>query len=139
MKDKYIRLYMDIASRVAQESHCKRRQVGAVITTSNGRNILSIGYNGTPANHPNTCEDINGKTIPTVLHAELNAIAKCAELGHSTANATMFVTLSPCINCALLILQAGITTVYYRDQYKCTSGLELLASSNIRVIHYDSI
>ena len=133
MKYKLRQFYMDVAIRAAAMSHCKRKQVGAVITTADGSNLLSFGYNGTVSGQPNTCEDINGLTIPTVVHAELNAIAKCAELGHSTSGATMFVTLSPCINCALLILQSGITTVYYRDQYKCTSGLDLLASSGVRI------
>ena len=133
MKYKLLQFYMDVATRAATMSHCKRKQVGAVITTSDGTNLLSFGYNGTPVGQPNTCEDINGLTIPTVLHAELNAISKCAALGHSTAGATMFVTLSPCINCALLILQSGIITVYYRDLYKDTSGLDLLASSGVHV------
>ena len=133
MKPNLQRLYMDLASRVAIESHCKRKQVGAIITTNDGKNILAFGYNGTPLGQPNCCEDSNGITLPTVLHAELNAISKCAELGHSTANATMFVTLSPCINCALLILQSGITTVYYRNRYKCTSGIDLLTTSGITV------
>ena len=133
MKHKLKQFYMDVASRASVLSYCKRKQVGAVITTSDGKNILGWGYNGTPTGQDNTCEDSDGLTKPTVLHAELNAIAKCAELGHSTAGATMFVTLSPCINCALLILQAGITTVYYRDEYKDTSGLDLLTSSGVHV------
>ncbi len=133
MTDKFKHFYMSIAIEAAKLSHCKRKQVGAVIISPNGKNCQSFGYNGTPVGQPNTCEDINGLTIPTVLHAELNAISKCAALGHSTAGATMFVTLSPCINCALLILQSGITTVYYRDQYKDTSGLDLLTSSGVHV------
>jgi dCMP deaminase len=133
MKFNLRKLYMDIASRVATESHCTRRQVGAVITTSDGLNVLSLGYNGTPSGYPNICEDINGLTIPTVLHAELNAIAKCAALGHSTHGATMFVTLSPCINCSLLILQSGIKNLYYLDRYKCTSGIDLLTASDVKV------
>ena len=133
---KYIlkQFYMDVASRASVLSYCKRKQVGAVITTSDGKNILGWGYNGTPTGQDNNCEDNNGLTKPTVLHAELNAIAKCAELGHPTAGATMFVTLSPCINCALLILQSGISTVYYRDQYKDTSGLDLLTNSGVEVV-----
>ena len=133
MKLKLRKLYMDIATRIAKESHCKRKQVGALIVTPDGKNIQSFGYNGTPTGHPNTCEDINNLTIPTVLHAELNAIAKCAEAGQSTAGSTMFVTLSPCINCSLLIIQSGIKQVYYRDQYKDTTGLDLLQSSGIYV------
>ena len=133
MKHKLQQFYMDVAIRAASMSHCKRKQVGAVITTADGTNLLSFGYNGTPVGQPNCCEDSNGLTLPTVLHAELNAISKCAALGHSTAGATMFVTLSPCINCALLILQSGITTVYYRDKYKCTSGTDLLTTSGITV------
>lgn len=133
MKPKLKQFYMDVAIRAASMSHCKRKQVGAVITTSDGTNLLSFGYNGTVSGQPNCCEDSNGLTLPTVLHAELNAISKCAALGHSTAGATMFVTLSPCINCALLILQSGITTVYYRDKYKCTSGIDLLTTSGIIV------
>ena len=133
MKRTLKQFYMDVAFRASLLSYCKRKQVGAVITTPDGKNILGWGYNGTPTGQDNTCEDSEGLTKPTVLHAELNAIAKCAELGHSTAGATMFVTLSPCINCALLILQSGITTVYYRNQYKDTSGLELLTSSGVHV------
>lgn len=135
MTDKLKFFYMNIAAEVAKLSYCKRKQVGAVIVSSNGKNIQSFGYNGQPSGFPNCCEDSNGITLSTTIHAELNAIAKCAELGHSTAGATMFVTLSPCINCALLILQSGITTIYYRDAYKCPSGLELLTSNGIRVIH----
>ena len=133
MKPKLKYFYMSVALRAAELSHCTRKKVGAVITTNDGKNILAFGYNGTPLGQPNCCEDSNGITLPTVLHAELNAISKCAELGHSTANATMFVTLSPCINCALLILQSGITTVYYRNRYKCTSGIDLLTTSGITV------
>lgn len=133
MKPKLLRFYMDIAIRASQMSHCKRKLVGAVITTSDGRSLLDYGYNGTPIGQSNCCENSEGTTLPTVLHAELNAIAKCSASGKSTLGATMFVTLSPCINCALLILQSGITTVYYRDTYKCTSGLDLLTQSGIHV------
>lgn len=137
MKPTDITFYTQLAQLVSTRSHCKRRQVGAVIVTPDGRNILGYGYNGQPSGMDNCCEDHSGITKPTVMHAELNAIAKCAELGHSTSGSTMFITLSPCINCALLIIQSGIKSVYYIQQYKDTTGIELLQSSGVEVIHHE--
>lgn len=105
-------------------SHSKRKRVGAVIS-SEGR-IVSIGYNGTLPDHDNCCEDENGVTKSTVLHAEENALSHCLRHGISVKDSTLHVTLAPCEHCACMIIYAGIKEVVYMEKYRSTAGLELL-------------
>lgn len=124
---------MDIASSISILSYCDNRKVGAIITKDS--NILSYGYNGTPSGFPNICE-LNGLTIPYVLHAEANAITKLAKSNQTSTGGTIYCTTSPCIECSKLIIQAGITTVIVNDYYSDLSGLLLLlrAGIDIRVL-----
>jgi dCMP deaminase len=139
MKQKYIDMYMDWASRSAKLSHARRLQVGAVIVKDDS--VISYGYNGMPAGWDNNCEDqifqqdgTSGlKTKPEVLHAESNAIAKLAKSTNSGLGADLFVTHSPCIHCAKLIHQSGIRRVYYGENYRSTDGVEFLKKSGIEV------
>lgn len=128
-------MYMEMATIVSSASYCERRKVGAIIVRDN--QIISEGYNGTPAGFPNVCEtelsDGSLKTNSNVLHAESNAITKCAKNGNSTDGAKIFVTTCPCIDCAKLIIQSGITEVYYRDTYKNTDGIDILLEAGINV------
>jgi dCMP deaminase len=141
MKQKFIDAYMDVAERFAQLSSAKRLQVGAIVVKDD--RIISIGYNGMPTGWDNCCEDVVRedevgfqvtKTKAEVLHAETNAIAKLAKSGESGLGATMFVTHAPCIDCAKLVYQSGIATVYYKNEYRSTQGLEFLTKSNVDVI-----
>lgn len=132
MKPNIIELYKDLAIRVAQESKCERRKVGCVIVKEN--NILSYGWNGTPGGFSNRCEcDETGKTLPTVLHAEQVALMKVTKSNESTDGASLFVTLSPCMTCSILIKESGIAEVYYLNDYKDLSGIKLLTESGIKV------
>lgn len=131
MKEKYIDAHMKVAEVYAQLSTAKRLQVGSIVVKDN--RVISIGYNGMPSGWTNECEDENFKTKPEVLHAETNAIAKLARSNESGLDATMFITHAPCLDCAKLIYQAGISTVYYRNQYRNTDGVEFLNKSNIEV------
>lgn len=135
MKQKFIDAYMDVAERFAQLSHAKRLQVGAVVVKDD--RIISIGYNGMPTGWDNKCEDEHFKSKPEVLHAESNAIAKLAKSSESGLGASIFVTHSPCIECAKLIYQSGISTVYYKDAYRSSAGIEFLKKSKVKVIHND--
>lgn len=123
--------YMAVAHEFAKNSYCKRAQVGALIVKDG--NVVSFGYNGTPKGWDNTCEDENNTTKPEVLHAESNAIAKCASSVNSSLDADIYCTHSPCIECAKLIIQAGITTVYYDILYRSEDGIKLLQNNNIIV------
>jgi dCMP deaminase len=123
--------YMAVAHEFAKNSYCKRAQVGALIVKDG--NVVSFGYNGTPKGRDNTCEDENNSTKPEVLHAESNAIAKCASSVNSSLGADIYCTHSPCIECAKLIIQAGITTVYYDILYRSEDGIKLLQNNNIIV------
>jgi dCMP deaminase len=114
-------------------SHCKRRQVGALIVKD--KTIISDGYNGTPTGFENFCEDDEGYTKWYVLHAEANAILKLAKSNHSSVGSTLYVTLSPCRECSKLILQSGIKRVVYVTQYKDTSGLDFLSEADVEVVH----
>ena len=134
MKPKFIHAYMDVAKRFAQLSYAQRLKVGAIVVKDD--RIISIGYNGMPSGWENNCEEEN-KTRPEVLHAESNAIAKLARSNDSGVGADIFITHSPCIECAKLIYQAGIKTVYFRDNYRSTDGLDFLKESNIDVIQVD--
>ena len=129
--EKFDKSYLDMAEVWAQNSYCKRRKVGALLVKD--RTIISDGYNGTPSGFENICEDENGVTKPYVLHAEANAITKVAKSGNSSAGATLFVTASPCAECAKLIIQAGIRRVVYRDAYRLTDGIDLLERAGIEV------
>ncbi len=145
MKDKFINLYMAWAKRCAELSHAKRLHVGAVIVKDD--TVISYGYNGMPAGWDNNCEDEIGhvldvdenvveirlKTKPEVLHAETNAIAKLAKSNESGMGATMFITHAPCLDCAKLIYQSGISSVLYRDAYRDTGGITFLEKSGIQV------
>lgn len=125
--------YMRMALIWAENSYCQRRQVGALIVKD--KMIISDGYNGTPAGFENVCEDENGVTRPYVLHAEANAITKIARSCNSSEGATMYVTASPCIECAKLIIQAGIKRVVYAEKYRLEDGLDLLKRANIEVVY----
>ena len=125
------RRYIRMATIWAENSYCTRRQVGALIVKN--QRIISDGYNGTPAGFENICEDENNVTKPYVLHAEANAITKIARSNNSSEGATLYVTASPCIECAKLIIQAGITRVVYSEKYRLEDGLELLRKANIEV------
>lgn len=127
--------YMQMAAVWATNSYCKRRQVGALIVKD--RMIISDGYNGTPSGFENVCEDKDGITLPYVLHAEANAISKVAKSGNSSEGSTLYVTASPCVECAKLIIQAGIERVVYRDEYRLTDGVDLLRRAGICVEKID--
>ena len=125
--------YIRMAQIWAENSYCNRRKVGALIVKN--KMIISDGYNGTPAGFENVCEDENGLTKPYVLHAEANAITKIACSNNSSKGATMYVTTSPCIECAKLIIQAGIKRVIYSEKYRLEDGLDLLRRANIEVVY----
>lgn len=159
LKQKFIDFYFNVAEQTAKLSHAVRLKVGAVVVKDN--NILSFGYNGMPAGMPNDCEDVeyvdeDGQdydemvskgytfgavsdvagysrrvTKPEVIHAEANAIAKLARQNGSGQDATMFITHAPCVECAKLIVQSGIKTVYWKSQYRDRTGLELLNNAGI--------
>jgi dCMP deaminase len=160
MKQKYIDLYMDWAKRAAKLSHARRLHVGAVIVKDD--TVISYGYNGMPAGWDNNCEDtifihnisaasdetmledgfsktevgnwVKLKTKPEVLHAESNSIAKLAKSTNSGAGADIFVTHSPCIDCAKLIYQSGIRRVYYNEEYRDDTGIQFLNKSGVETI-----
>ncbi len=127
--------YIRMAKIWAENSYCARRQVGALIVK--GKRIISDGYNGTPSGFENVCEDDTNQTKPYVLHAEANAITKVACSHNSSEGATMYVTASPCIECAKLIIQAGIKRVVYGEEYRLTDGLDLLKRAHIEVKFID--
>ena len=160
MKEKFVKLYMDWAKRTAQLSHARRLQVGSVIVKDDS--VISYGYNGMPAGWENNCEykdydlskDFNGnyfpdpknyypfedekgryglKTKPEVLHAESNAIAKLAKSLNSGSGADLFVTHSPCLDCAKLIYQSGISRVWYSANYRDDAGIKFLKKSGVEV------
>ena len=123
--------YMRMAHIWAENSYCQRRKVGALIVKD--KMIISDGYNGTPAGFENVCEDGDGLTKPYVLHAEANAITKIARSNNNSEGATLYVTASPCIECAKLIIQAGIKRVVYGEKYRLTDGIDLLERAGITV------
>ncbi len=124
--------YLKMASIWADNSYCNRRKVGALIVKD--RMIISDGYNGTPCGFDNVCEDEHGFTYPYVLHAEANAITKVAKSNNSSNGATLYVTAAPCLECAKLIIQAGIVRLVYRDDYRIMDGIELLQRAGIEVV-----
>lgn len=119
----------------AENSYCKRRQVGAIIVKD--KMIISDGYNGTPVGFENVCEDDNDHTKPYVLHAEANAITKVAQSNNSSNGATLYVTSSPCIECAKLIIQAGIKRVVFNEIYRLTDGIELMKRAGIECVQIE--
>ena len=125
------RRYLRMAKIWAENSYCQRRQEGAL--TGKDKMIISDGYNGTPSGFENVCEDDNNVTKPYVLHAEANAITKIARSGNNSDGATLYVTDSPCIECAKLIIQAGIKRVVYAKEYRLKDGIELLQRAHIEV------
>jgi len=124
-------MYMKIAYQIASQSYCVRRQVGSVLV-KNGQ-IISDGYNGTPAGFDNCCEVNPDKTKPEVLHAEANALAKVGRSTNNSDGSTMYITLSPCYECSKLLIQFGIKEVYYCEEYRDLSGVELLKKSGVKV------
>lgn len=141
MKQKFIDAYMKTAEVFAGLSSARRLHVGAIIVKDD--RIISIGYNGMPAGWDNNCEDeipdITGdneftlKTKPEVLHAETNAISKLARSNEAGDNSTMFCTHAPCLDCAKLIYQSGINSVYYRNSYRSEDGINFLKKCNVEV------
>ncbi len=123
--------YLRMARIWAENSYCKRRQVGALVVKD--KMIVSDGYNGTPSGFENICEDESGVTKPYVLHAEANAITKLARSGNNSEGSTLYVTASPCIECAKLIIQAGIRRVVYAEKYRLTDGIDLLTRAGVEV------
>lgn len=131
MKEKYIDAHMRVAEVYANLSYAKRLKVGAIVVRDS--RVISIGYNGTPSGWENDCEDEDNKTKPEVIHAEANAIAKLAQTTESGLNAEMFITHAPCIECAKLIFTAGIKSVYFKNFYRETNGIEFLKKCNVQV------
>ncbi len=127
--------YLKMASIWAQNSYCKRRQVGALLVKD--KMIISDGYNGTPSGFENNCEDENNLTFPYVLHAEANAITKVAKSNNSSDGATLYVTSSPCLECSKLIIQAGIARVVFYDNYHKDDGIKLLKEANITIVQVE--
>ena len=123
--------YLRMARIWAENSYCQRRQVGALVVKN--KMIISDGYNGTPSGFENICEDEAGVTKPYVLHAEANAITKLARSGNNSEDSTLYATASPCIECAKLIIQAGIRRVVYGEKYRLTDGIDLLERAGIEV------
>ena len=139
MKQKYVDAYMKTAEIFAELSSAKRLHVGAIVVKDN--RIISIGYNGMPSGWDNNCEDevkifpkmVELKTKPEVLHAETNACAKLAKSTESGLGATIFITHAPCLDCAKLIYQSGINSVFYRNAYRSDDGIQFLKQSNVTV------
>ena len=125
--------YLRMAHIWAENSYCKRRKVGALVVKD--KTIISDGYNGTPSGFENVCEDDNNVTKPYVLHAEANAITKLARSTNSGEGATLYVTASPCLECAKLIIQAGIRRVVFDELYRITDGVDLLRRAGIECRH----
>ena len=125
--------YLRMAKIWAENSYCERRKVGALLVKD--KMIISDGFNGTPQGFENVCEDENGNTKSYVLHAEANAITKVAQTSNSSRNATLYVTTSPCIECAKLIIQSGITRVVFSEVYRLTDGIQLLKRAGIECVY----
>jgi len=140
VEDKQLKIdlrYLQMARIWATNSYCKRRQVGALLVKD--KMIISDGYNGTPSGFENKCEDENNITKPYVLHAEANAITKVAKSNNSSEGSTLYITTSPCIECAKLIIQAGISRVVFSEKYRITDGLDLLERAEVELVHIAEI
>jgi dCMP deaminase len=131
-QEQFDKRYLEMALIWSKNSYCKRRQVGALIVKD--RMIISDGYNGTPEGFENICEDENDRTKPYVLHAEANAITKVAKSNNSSEGSTLYITTSPCLECAKLIIQAGIRRVVFCDNYHNEEGLQLLNRAGIEIL-----
>ena len=136
-QEKYDRTYLNMAREWAKLSHCTRKKVGALIVKNDM--IISDGYNGTVMGQDNACELDNGETKWDVIHGEANAILKCARHGHSCDGATIYQTHSPCKECSKIIIQSGLKTLVYAEEYKDTTGLEFLRNAGIEIVKYDWI
>ena len=121
----------------AENSYCRRRKVGAIIVKD--QMIISDGYNGTPSGFENVCEDETGMTKPYVLHAEANAITKVARSNNSSEGSTLYITASPCVECAKLIIQAGIRRVVFNELYRITDGIDLLTRAGVECQHISDL
>ena len=138
MDDKQYNLdcrYIRMARIWAENSYCKRRQVGALVVKNKA--IISDGYNGTPSGFENVCEDDSGVTKPYVLHAEANAITKVARSNNSSEGSTLYITASPCMECSKLIIQAGIRRVVFSELYRLSDGLDLLRRAGVECVHIE--
>lgn len=133
-QQKFDKRYLEMARIWSKNSYCQRRQVGALVVKDGM--IISDGYNGTPSGFENICEDDNGVTKPYVLHAEANAITKLARSNNNSEGATIYITASPCIECAKLIIQSGIRRVVYGENYRLTDGIDLLRRAGIEVVYW---
>ncbi len=129
--------YLRMATIWAENSYCQRRRVGAIIVKD--KMIISDGFNGTPAGFENICEDDSGLTKPYVLHAEANAITKVARSNNSSDGATLYVTASPCLECAKLIIQSGIKRVVFNELYRLADGIKLMERAGIECVHINSL
>ena len=129
--------YLRMATIWAENSYCQRRKVGAIIVRDSM--IISDGFNGTPSGFENVCEDETGATKLYVLHAEANAITKVARSNNSSDGATLYVTASPCVECAKLIIQSGIRRVVFNELYRLSEGLELLERAGVELQHIPDI
>lgn len=129
--------YLRMASIWAENSYCQRRKVGAILVRD--QMIISDGYNGTPAGFENVCEDADGTTKPYVLHAEANAITKVARSNNSSEGSTLYITASPCLECAKLIIQAGIKRVVFNELYRLADGIDLLRRAGVECTHIADI
>lgn len=123
--------FMKTALIFSDFSYAERKKVGAVIVKDG--NIIAMGWNGTPKGFNNICEDENGVTLPSVIHGELNAVLKAAKSGASLQGSSLYVTMSTCANCALLVIQSGIKEVYYLEEYRDITGLDILRKAGIIV------
>jgi len=132
LKNNWDQTYMEIAQVIAKQSRANRKKVGSVLVYEN--QIISFGYNGTAPNMDNSCEDpATSETLKSVIHSEINTIAKCAANGIKTKGATLYITFSPCMNCALLLIQAQIKRVVYLDTHSDQSGLDLMRLQGIKI------
>lgn len=131
------RRYLRMARIWAENSYCERRKVGAILVKD--KMIISDGYNGTPSGFENVCEDADGNTKPYVLHAEANAITKVARSGNSSEGSTLYITASPCLECAKLVIQAGIRRVVYIDMYRLSDGVDLMERAGIECVHIPDV
>lgn len=131
------RRYLRMTAIWAENSYCRRRQVGALLVKD--KTIISDGYNGTPVGFENVCEDESGVTKPYVLHAEANAITKVARSNNSSEGATLYVTASPCVECSKLIIQAGIVRVVFNELYRITDGIDLLRRAGVECVQIEDI
>ena len=129
--------YLRMAQIWAENSYCQRRKVGAILVKD--KMIISDGYNGTPAGFENVCEDAAGATKPYVPHAEANAITKVARSNNSSDGSTLYVTASPCVECAKLIIQSGIRRVVFNDLYRLCDGIELLRRAGVECVHISDL